>query len=82
MEYQVMGVERRAFKPKDSEREIVGYNIYVAYEKNGVEGLASNVIYVKQRIIDEIGKVVPGMKIDYRYNSEGKVDTVEIIKSK
>ena len=51
MEFQVIGVEKRSFRPKDADRDIVGYNVYVAYEQNGVIGAASKSVYIKQRFI-------------------------------
>ncbi len=68
------GIQKLHFK-NDKGEEINGYNIYIAYKDENVEGLRTDKFFLKEGIT--LPKDIKlGDAIDLSFNMKGKVDMV------
>lgn len=73
MEYQIIGIEFLDYVSKKTGKQVKGYNLYMTYEKEKCDGLAT----LNEFVSEEIGKDVEvSDKVQLFYNKYGKVDKV------
>lgn len=77
--YQIIGIKRIDFKPKDQDNEIKGYKVYVVMEERGVQGYKPDELFMSDRMLERTG-YTPGLddRIEVLFNRYGKVDRVEL----
>lgn len=73
-EYTIIGVRACTFKKSGRP----GYAIFTTFKQDGVDGLACESIFVLQDVVQ--GELKPGRVIDVRYNRNGFVDTVTVLR--
>ena len=78
--YEVIGVGKSEFTPKDGGDRIFGLNLYVTEERKGVQGLACERLYINERKLDNFVPVV-GDVIDVFWNRYGKVERLVLAKA-
>ena len=77
--YEVVGKKRVDFKPKGSDDKIDGLTLYVTYEEDKVQGLATDKIFLSTtKFGDMFSDLQVGTLIEISYNKFGKVDGVKI----
>lgn len=72
--YQIIGIEKTSFKPRDSEREITGVRLHCTYDKPNCDGMAVEAFYCNSSV-DTEGLSV-GDLCEIFYNRYGKVSQV------
>ena len=72
---KVVGYKRADFKPKDSDSEIKGINLFVTYKRNDVQGDACERLFVSD---NRAGTYLPkvGDEVEIVYNRYGKVESI------
>ena len=76
---KIVGLSKSEFTPENSTTPIHGYNMFVVYEQNNVEGHAAQRIYVKKSVFDQSGAKV-GNEIMLNYNQYGKPQEIVVTK--
>lgn len=77
--FKVVGKRRTQFTPKDGDKPISGYNLYVLSSEEHTEGYVADRIFVTdQKFVNSVVPAV-GNLVDVRYNRFGKVDSVEVL---
>ena len=74
MKVTIIGIRPVSFTANDG-KEINGTSLYVAYDANGVEGMATDRFFVTAEKMPEKGFKVGG-DVDLLFNRFGKVDRV------
>lgn len=79
--YKVIGKRQTNFTPKDSDRSISGWNLYLVYNDPAIAGHGCDRIFVSDSKF--VNSVVPDINdfVDIRYNRFGKVDSCDVRKS-
>lgn len=74
---EIIGLKKSSFKPKDSDQEIKGVTLYLTEERDGVEGLAADHVFVSDK---KLGPYLPAVGDEVRifYNRWGKVDEIQV----
>ena len=74
---KVVGYKRADFKPKDSDSEIKGINLFVTFKRDGVQGFACERLFVSD---SRAGNYLPkvGDEVDIFYNRYGKVESITL----
>ena len=72
--YEIIGVKNVDYVSKKTGNRVTGFNLFVTHEEDGVEGLASDRIFVSTSNIDFEPAV--GVLCDVRYNRFGSVESV------
>lgn len=74
----VIGYQNVSFTPKGESQAINGVTLYLTEEREKVEGLATDRVFVSER---KLGSYFPqlGDNIRLFYNRYGKVDGVELL---
>ncbi len=73
----VLGVQQSNFTPEGETREVQGKNLFLGYERKGVEGIACQRTYVTDAKLDG-QKVKPGDVVGLLYNRWGKVEEITV----
>lgn len=75
----VIGRRRVSFKPKDVDKAVDGWRLYLVMEDPKVEGTACDSIFVTDEKI--LNGVVPNVKdkVFVTYNKYGKIEYVQVI---
>lgn len=76
---EIVGIKRSKWTPKDGGNEIAGYNLYLCYEHDDVEGMATDRIFVSDKKLQGYVPKV-GDYVRVLYNRWGKVDLIEQLK--
>ena len=74
----VIGYQQVSFTPKGETQAITGVTLYLTEERDKVQGLAADRVFVSAR---KLGSYFPqlGDEIRLSYNRYGKVDAVELL---
>lgn len=75
--YEVVGIEHREYDNKAG-KHVTGYNLYVTYNKVGVEGIACMSEWVRPEIVDASPFAV-GDKVNIFYNRYGRVEAISVV---
>lgn len=76
MKYTVIGKEYLDYVSKKTGKQVTGYNLYLSYEKDKCEGVATTTEFVNK----EMGKDVEvSDQVELFYNKYGKVSQIGII---
>lgn len=77
--YEIVGKKRVDFKPKNSDDRVDGLTVYVTYEEDKVQGLATDKIFLSTtKFGDMFSDLKVGTLIEISYNKFGKVDSVHV----
>jgi len=82
--YKVIGLSPSKFTPPDSDKEILGVNVFVVSDftdrqkENGAQGVSAERIYIKKTLEEELGEIKVNDQITFSYNRYGKVDSFKI----
>lgn len=74
--YKVIGVKNVDYVSRRSGRPVKGYSLYLTYERNDVDGLACEDVYVSTERINDVPYV--GDLCSVYYNRYGSVESVVI----
>lgn len=75
--YEVIGLEHRQYTNKQG-RQVSGYNIFVTFEKKGMDGIACFADWCSDAAVKDSGVCV-GDKVNLLYNRYGKIDTICLV---
>jgi len=76
MRHTVLGLKPVSFTAADG-KVIEGTTLYVAYDADGVEGMAADKIFVTTAKMPK-SNIVVGADIDIYFNRFGKVDSIVV----
>lgn len=69
---KLVGYQDVNYTSKKTGKQVDGYNLAVAFEKNGYEGMAVDSVYISKELARKTGYVpVVGQNIDIRYEKFG-----------
>ena len=74
MKHTVFGKKNLSFTGSDG-RTVEGVNLYVGYDDNSVEGMATDKLFVPASKLPK-EKIIVGDDIDILFNRFGKVDKI------
>lgn len=74
MLYQIIGIEKTSFRPRDSDREFAGVRLHCTYEKEKVDGMAVESVYCNSSV--DVSGLSVGDLCEIFYNKFGKVSEV------
>lgn len=75
--YNVIGLEHRQYTNKQG-RQVSGYNLYVTYDKDKMDGIACLSEWCSDALIQDSGIAV-GDNVELLYNRFGRVESVRIV---
>ncbi len=75
--YKLMGYRMVDFTDKTG-KHVSGVSLYVSYPLNGVNGSATDKLFVRPELFRDLA-VVPGDDLDIRFNRFGKVDSITLV---
>lgn len=75
--YNVIGLEHRQYTNKQG-RQVSGYNLYVTYDKDNMDGIACFSEWCSDALIQDSGIAV-GDNVELLYNRFGRVESVRIV---
>lgn len=70
--YEVIGIQHRQYESKKTGQQVSGYNIFVTYTANGVDGVACDSLWVTEQVFFE-ADISLGDKVNVMYNRYGRV---------
>lgn len=73
--YEVIGIQRREYDSKKTGQHVTGYNIFVAYQQNGVDGVACESLWVSDDLFLN-ADILVGDKVNVMYNRYGRVASI------
>lgn len=73
--YEVIGIQHRKYTNKQG-REVEGYNLFVSYEENEVNGLACMREWVATDVLEDSGVSV-GDSVELNYNRYGRICSIK-----
>lgn len=76
MLHTVLGKKSVSFTAKDG-KEISGTTLYVGYEMKGIEGMATDKVFISAEKMPK-GEIVVGSEVDILFNRYGKVEAIRI----
>lgn len=75
---KLVGYRKTSFKPKDSDRDIHGFNLYFLGKDSNVVGETCERVFLSETKSDGYAPNV-GDELRVNYNRYGKVDSVELV---
>lgn len=78
MQVTVIGIRNVNFIDSSSGNNIIGTSLYIGFKSDGVRGLETKKIFIKDSIDTSNLKV--NDKININFNMYGKVDSIDFIK--
>ena len=76
MLHMVLGKKAVSFTADDG-KEISGTRLYIGYEAKGVEGMATDKVFVSAAKMPK-GDIVVGSEVNIHYNRYGKVEAIDV----
>ena len=73
---KVIGFKKSKFKPQDSDRDISGFNLYLTFDQNGVEGTACERVFLTDAKMGGYEPMV-GDEVRIEYNRYGKPASID-----
>ena len=74
MVHTVLGKRPVSFTAKDG-KEVKGVSLYLGYEAEGVEGMATDKVFISTTKLPK-NDIVVGSAVDVRYTKYGKVEAI------
>lgn len=74
--YEVIGIQRREYDSKKTGQHVVGYNIFVTYTANGVDGVACESLWISEQVFMD-ADIMLGDKVNVMYNRYGRVASIK-----
>lgn len=74
--YEVIGMQHRHYVSKKTGKDVDGWNVFVVYEEDGVEGRACMSVWLND---EQVKKCEVGSLINVLYNRYGSVQSVELV---
>lgn len=76
MIHTVLGKRPVSFKSDDG-RDITGTTLYLGYEEEGVEGMATDKVFISTAKMPK-NDIVVGAEVDVLFDRRGKVDSIRV----